>query len=269
MYVNLEEARDMLWSRRRNLMLRREVQKYLGELPDFLKKGPRAVLARQVATPNLDFHVFSRHAVKIGLKAACPDYAGDKFCSKNPDKLALAKMTFFHGKGRNRGDKTSHQRIVDFSRWDGRPLKDVQTLWGEGLIDFHHRLLQSRFPEVEISDNTAWLKRMGGKPALFWPRLLALFLCDGILFENFHTAGQETAFTRNIILPALESIRARFGLSPLIVPLVPLEKEQDSRWSWYPSDFRALAEQALETAGRSYETGHQPATKPIRGGAYA
>ena len=155
-------------------------------------------------------------------------------------------MTFFQGKGRNNGDKISIQRIIDFSKWDGKPLQQVKTLWGEPLINFHHRLLTSRFPKTEISDNTGWLQHMGGKPALFWPKLMALFICDGVLFENFHSEGQEFRFTKNIIQPALAEIKDRFGLQPLIVSLVPLKEERKSRWAWYPGELLGTVQHALK-----------------------
>lgn len=268
MYQSAEEAKAILWRRRRNLTLRRQIRDYLGELPDFLQHGPRAVLARQLATPNLEFDHFIAGAKAVGLPPACPDYAGDKFCSRNPDKLALGKLTFYHGQGRQHGEKLSPRRIIDFCRWDGQPLRQVRTLWGEGLIDFHHRLLAAHLPGVEWCDNTAWLQRMGGKPALFWPRLMALFVRDGILFENFHSGGQEEDFTRDIIRPALAEAEERFGLAPLIVPLVPREREREVRWSWYPGELEGVVCQALQVPLR---TGTRVPVPPIpaRGGVHA
>lgn len=234
MYYDTQHAREELRKRRADLMLRRQVEVWLGAVPECLQGEPRAVLARQVATPNFEFHQFAEAARRSGLKAVCPEYRADKFSSRNPDKLALAKMTFHLGKGRKNGDRNTTHRVIDFHSWDGKPLNRIETLWGEPLLAFHHRLLASRCPGVEITDNTEWLRRMGGKPDLFWPRLFALFLCHGLLFENFHPEGHETTFTRDIIRPALAEVASRFGHAPLIVPLVPLERERDLYWSWYP-----------------------------------
>lgn len=260
MYVSMEHAREELRARRTDLKLRRQVETWIGAVPEFLRGAPRAVLARQVATPNFEFHRFVEVARRSGLKAVCPEYRADKFSSRNPDKLALAKMTFHHGKGRQNGDRNSTHRIINFYAWDGKPLNRVETLWGESLLAFHHRLLTSRFPGVEIADNSDWLQRMGGKPSLFWPRLFALFLCHGLLFDNFHPEGHETAFTRDIIRPALAEVADRFGYTPLIVPLVPLETERDLYWSWYPD--------TLEQEVRCL-TGEPTAIGARLGGAYA
>jgi hypothetical protein len=210
-----------------------------------------------VATPNFEFRRFAEKARHCGLRPVCPEYTGDKFCSRNPDKLSLARMTFHHGKGRNNGDRTTTHRIINFYVWDGKPLNRVETLWGEPFIGFHHRMLASQFPDVEIADNTDWLRRMGGKPSLFWPRLFALFVCHGLLFDNFHPDGHETEFTRDIIRPALAEVTARFGLAPLIVSLVPVETEREPYWSWYPDSLEQstrclVEEQSGAVVGGSY-----------------
>lgn len=245
MYVTAKTARTTLWQRREDHRLRNLLQEDLGELPNFLARGPRAVLARQLASPNFEFHIFSARARQTGLKVACPVYLDDKFCSSNPDKLALAKPTFYLGQGRNAGIKIRPHRIIDLAHWDGQPLKNIRTLWGEGLADFHHRLLDRLFPGAETFDTSAWLRQMGGKPAQFWPRLLSLFVCDGILFENFHNEGHESDFTRRIIRPAIAEVEARYGVRPLIVPLVPIDQERDPYWSWYPSLLESEVSEAL------------------------
>ena len=235
MYMTIEKARGELEKRWNDLGLRRKVRDYIGEIPDFLRHGPRAVLARHLATPNNELHHFSQAAAKAGLKPLCSEYTDDRFCTRNPDKLLLGKMTFFHGKGRNNGDKTTAYKIIDFNVNNQKPLSAIKTHWDEGFVGFHHRLTANKLPGVEMADSSGWLRSMGGKPAQFWHRHLALFMCHGILFENFHTEGHEADFTREIIQPAMKRVNDHFGLRPLIVPLVPLEREREPYWSWYPS----------------------------------
>ena len=85
----------------------------------------------------------------------------------------------------------------------------------------------------------------GGEPGWFWPRLISLFVCDGILFENFHSDGHESEFTRRIIRPAFAEVEERYGVRPLIVPLLPITWERDPYWSWYPSRWKARSHQAF------------------------
>lgn len=268
MYVTLEQAKTTLWQRRSDFNLRRKVRDYLGELPDFLQQGPRAVLARQLASPTLEFQQFAVGAQQVGLPLTSIEFTGDKFCTCNPDKLALAKMTFYLGRGRNGGEKTKSYRTIDLDRWDGKPLNKIQTLWGENFVALHHRLLTSSYPTAEISDTTAWLRRMGGKPALFWPRLLSLFICDGILFENFHTEGHEQGFTRKIIQPALAQVKELFGQQPLIVPLVEVEHERNRSWSWYPGALEMMLQYSFDGLDETAHSSAQISQAHVSGGTY-
>jgi hypothetical protein len=254
MYVTPEQAKSILRQRRSDLVLRRKVQNYLGELPAFLQQGPKAVIARQLASPTLEFQNFAALADQVGLPPVALDFSGDKFYSGNPDKLALGKMMFHHGKGRNGGDKITPRRVIDFNHWDGKPADQIKTLWGEGFVDFHHRLLTSYYPEVNIFDCTEWLRTLGGKPELFWPRVFGLFVCDCILFDNFHEEGHEKTFTRDIIRPALAQVEEQIGHAPLIVPLVPQAQEQERYWSWYPGEVEDQVWQALKTPSRVANT---------------
>jgi len=235
MYVTLEWAREELKRRANDLDLRRRVREFVGEIPDFLRNGPRAVLARHIATPNIEFFRLASTARRLGLRPACSGYVGDRFSTKNPDKLLLGRMTFLQGvTGKGINLKTS-QNIFRFDQFDGKPFVNIRTLWGEGFVAFHHRLLTEKIPEFEIGDITEWIRNLGGTPRVFYPRLLALFICYGILFENFHLDGREKTFTQEVILPALVRVKEFFGLSPLIVPSVPVENEREAIWSWYPS----------------------------------
>jgi len=234
MYVTLEWAKEELKQRGNDLELRRKVREFVGDIPDFLRNGPRAVLARHIATPNIEFFRLASTAKTLGLRPACSGYVGDRFTTKNPDKLLLGRMTFFHGADTQGKDGNTNQTIFRFNQYDGKPFVKIKTLWGEGFVTYHHRLLSEKIPEFEIGDITEWIRRLGGDPRVFYPRLLALFICYGILFENFHLEGREKTFTHEVILPALARVREFFGISPLIVPSVPVERERESFWAWYP-----------------------------------
>jgi hypothetical protein len=236
MYVTLEEARDEVWKRWNNKELRQKVLEYVGELPEGFGHEPKAALVRHIATMNFEFLRFSNLAKETGLRPYCSEFIGDKFCSKNQEKLLLAKVTFYHGKGKQNGNKTVRHNLIDFYTEDGKNFQEVSTVWGESLVSFHHRLVSSKLKDVELNDITAWFQAMGSKPEYFYNRLLAIFVCHGIMFENFVADGEEGAFTQNIVWPAIERVKEHFGLKPLIVPLVPIESELDPYWCWYPGN---------------------------------
>jgi hypothetical protein len=249
MYVTLEEAKRTVWERWHDPAIRQKVKDYVGEIPEFLLHEPRAALIRHLPTPNFEQPYFVEGAKKLGLKPYCSAFTGDKICTMNPDKVALGKMSFFYGKGRKGGDRVISHRVIDFNKYDGKSFAEAKTLWKTDFVDFHRQLLAETMPDVELTDITEWLIKMGGKPKLFWHRLLSLFICHGILFENFHSQGPEENFTNEIILPALEKVKTYFGLKPLIVPIVPIEKEREPYWSWYPGHLEQRVKHCLARTG--------------------
>jgi hypothetical protein len=239
MYISLEEAKEEVWKRWNDTELRRFVQEYVKEIPEGFGQEPRAVYSSQLATLNFGYFRFAEKAKKVGLKPLCFEYTMDKFCSKNPDKRFLGKVTFFHHKGRNNGNRTTSRTIIDFCTEDGKPLREVKTKWGDNFVAFHHNLLASNLPTLELSDATEWYGNKGGSPVSFYDHLIALFICHGIHFVNYLDEGNEGKFTRDIVRPAIQRVTKHFGLKPLIVRLLTNESETDPYWSWYPGHLDA------------------------------
>jgi hypothetical protein len=57
-YTPLEQAKEEIWKRWRNENLRRKVQDFIDNIPQPFQDAPKAVLFRQVATPNFEFFHF-------------------------------------------------------------------------------------------------------------------------------------------------------------------------------------------------------------------
>ena len=60
------------------------------------------------------------------------------------------------------------------------------------------------------------------------------------MFDVFQTEeddAEEDVFTKNVVLPALEKIKQKFGIKPLIIRLYPKDQteEEDFYWWCYPS----------------------------------
>src|SRR6185369_1258456 len=140
MYTTLEEAKEEVWKRWNNAELRRRVLEYVGEIPEFFRYEPRAVLWRWLATPNYESLSFYQLAEKATLKPIFFEFIGDKFCSKNSDKFYLGKLSFFKGKGRNNGDKVTCCHVINFCTEDGKAFREIQTHGGESFVAFHHRI---------------------------------------------------------------------------------------------------------------------------------
>lgn len=181
------------------------------------------------------------------------EYLHDKFCTINHDKLYLGKMIFLTDEKLPGTTIECCHRIIDFGETENAPIEAIKTKWGESLVDFHHRLLNIAGLSIELSDASSWYKSNGKKAAGFYDKFLSLFLCHGILFENFIT-NEEERFARSVVFPAFKKVVDRFGMKPLIVPLVPHETASDIYWRCYPAE---LEEEILRCLSKAKDSsGH-------------
>lgn len=66
----------------------------------------------------------------------------------------------------------------------------------------------------------------------YYEKYLAIFVCFGILFENFFLSGEEAQLTNNLVINNIEKIKKMFGCGPIIVK-VEDTKEGDLYWYSY------------------------------------
>jgi hypothetical protein len=237
-YTPLSEALKLLEERRNNPELMRRVEDLLnGEIPDVLVGNKCGVMARQVATPNFDTQFFLKLTRENGLKSVLFEYPEDKFTSKNIFKHSLGKIIINLGINKIGNDIVEKINIIVHVKCDGKKIREIKTLWGESLVDFHRKL----FSAYEISgdymfyDISDWYKIKGGNASNYYMNFLLLFVCHGILFENFLTIkSSEGDFTKNILLPSIEKIIDKIGVKPLIVPMDPIDIENEDYWISHP-----------------------------------
>ncbi|MFZ3138658.1 MAG: hypothetical protein WA126_14845 [Thermodesulfovibrionales bacterium] len=245
-YTPLGEAKEEIWRRWNDTVLQKKVSEYLGEMPAVFQNEPRAVLDRTVISPNYEFSHFLDFVRHSNLKPLGWEYQEDKFCSKNPDKLGLAKMPFFHKRNKKGEAIYSYGTIIDCTFADGKQFSRIKTLWGERLIDCHHRLLTLHSPEIEIADGSRWYSSNGRCASKYYLYFLALFVCHGVLFENFITnEKEEGGFSRAVVMPAFEQVTNHFAVKPLIVQLLPSDKASDQYWRSYPEWVEKEVERCL------------------------
>jgi hypothetical protein len=240
-YTPLGEAIAELFARRDEKELEKKITDSLpAPLPDAIKNKPHAVLLVHLVTPSHEILRFTSIIDAIDeLEPLFCEYLEDKFTDNNERKYSLGKMNFFLGTGKKGGEKSESMKVIDFDRFRGKKISDVEVLNGQKLIDFHHDLFQNvynnKFSGEFFFDISEWYAKCGGKANLYYEHLLKIFLKDAILFENFLIDDQERYFTQNIFLPAFMKIKKEFGLKPLIVALEPTEIESDRFWTHYPS----------------------------------
>ncbi|MEK7530672.1 MAG: hypothetical protein AAB573_02295 [Patescibacteria group bacterium] len=241
LYTPLDEALKELERRQKDPDLRRRVEDYFELLPTFepLHSSPRIVLARPLFSPCFEILNYLKLEKKIGMKTLFCGFNDDIFTVLNPSKLSLGQMMFFMEEQDGQKRIVSSRTIFPLEKYDGLRISSIITDSGESLVDLHHRLLKPYVSDtnVEINDYSDWAKKsFGFDPRFPYLRYLGLFIYNGILFENFLTSKNEKNFTERLVVPAFERIVDEFGLKPLVVPLEPVEVEDESYWNFYPAE---------------------------------
>ncbi len=247
MYSSFDEILSELKARRGDKILRKKVSDFLGAhgFP-YHKDHHRAFFSRSIMTPNFELAYFMDLARDLGLDPMLLEYP-DKLVGKNPAKYRLCKLQFHDDDNRRKlGDGI---KVADMASQEGMRVTDVRTVTGEPLVDLHHRLLYKHFPELngKLVDFFDWFNASRGKEEEYYLCYLALFVCDGVLFENFlHEDKEETAFVLDRILPSFNKACEIFGVKPLIFPLLPIEHERSNDWLAYPLSMKTEIELYLK-----------------------
>lgn len=237
-YTPLDKAVEILNSRIGDKDLEKKVGGIINnDVPAPLSIHPRAVLFRQLATPNYELRRFVSLVEPIHIKPLFWEYYEDKFTSNNEFKHSLGKLVFYQGKGKKGGVKTEKINIVDFNNLDGEKITESKTISGSSLIDFHHDLFKETyrtFNKDVFFDASQWFAKHGGNAKLYYPSFISLFVRHAILFEDFFLNDKEISFTRDIFLPAFIDVYKITGEKPLIVALEPTQTEGGGFWTYHP-----------------------------------
>jgi len=234
-YTPLSEALRLLEERRKDPELNKKIKKLLNnKIPKILKEKKCGIMARQLATPNHDSRMFISLAKENDLHPVFVEYVSDKFTSNNEYKHSLGQISIQNKIDKNGNGCVEKVTIVDFNKSNGKKLKDVKTLWGESLVDFHKKLFHLyELKNVSfIEEEKDWYKKKKNETAIdFYTNFFLLVTCHGILFENFLvTQDSEGDFTKNVVLPAFEKVVNLTGVKPLIIPVGALDLETEDFW---------------------------------------
>jgi hypothetical protein len=214
--------------------------------PEFLNGKKFAFLSRDLATPNYETLRFLSAVDVLGdLTPLFWEYYMDKFTPNvNIYKYSLGKLTFYKGLSNNGNENLSRISVVDFNIYNGKRISEINTLWGQSLIDFHHELIEHTqlkifTKEVKFFDASSWYLKSGNADvSVYYKHIMILFLTHGILFDDFllHDPG-ELPFIKEVFLPAFIAIYKETGRKPLIVKLDPTDMEGKNFWFYYHYDY--------------------------------
>lgn len=232
-YTPLSVAKEEIWRRWNDPVLRKKVEDFLGgDIPEVFKDGPKTALFRYIATPNLEFKIFFDLAKLIDIEPIFVEFSNDKFCTVNHDKLYMGKMVFSKRNG-NGNYITGKKIVIDLNKYDGKNIREIKTKWGEDFIDFHHRIFNKAYNGVKTFDAYEF-KSNGESSYEVYLKFFSLFVCNGIFFEIYYNNNKkEKEFDRNVIIPAFNKIKEIFGVKPLIVPLID-HTDEDVFLQYYP-----------------------------------
>jgi hypothetical protein len=233
LYISLTDAVGQLRDRRANARLCAAVNEFHRPLPPtFLPSRPFGALGRYILTPSLEFDLFLQRSRSAELIPLYFEFKKDIFLARNPDKYRLLRPSFFIRLNCSRVVK-----LVDFNRGvEMQALASIKTKAGTPLPEFHHSLFKEAYPDLDFPavDFSDWRKHTPPDEPNYL-RFLAIFVCHGILFENYlATDDSELRFVRERVAPAFDEIERRFGVKPLIVRLLPLETEASEYWRQLP-----------------------------------
>ncbi len=243
-YTPLSEALILLEQRQKDPILIKKIEKLLKEdIPKPLKDINRyGVQFRQIVTPNNEAKNFIKTSESFDIIPVIMEYNQDKFSSNNFFKRSLGQLNI-QGNVNNKDTYIIEKiSIMDFNKHNGKKLTEVVTHWNEPLIDFHKKLFNKcNFDNGKclFFESSEWVKAHGAKPEEYYKDFLLLFICHGILFENFLIEGDDANFSKNIILPAIENAINLTGMKPLIVPIGPLDMDNDDYWFYYNKDVKS------------------------------
>jgi len=229
--------------RRLDPTLKKKVEEYLkGDIPEYFKDGPILYLARHIASPNFETLRFKYLMRSLDMRTVVGQDTRDLFVSQNQLKKALCKLSICSGitqKGGKLNEQFQNISIVNLTEADGKRFDTITTLWGEKLIDFHARLFSKFMKEdIENPDDAAWIDRHHRGDLLeHYKDFLALFITHGIFFEDYVMEDEhEVRFVKHVLRPACDFLEERFGIRPIIVPLVPKTFESNRFWISYPKE---------------------------------
>lgn len=244
-YTPLSEALKILDERQKDPVLIAKIEKLLnGDIPEPLKNKDRyGIFGKQVATPNYDARWFIDLTRNNNLKTFFYEYHHDKFTSKNYFKYSLGQI-HIHNKCNKKGENIEEKiTIIDFNKSEGEKIKNIKTLWGESLVNFHKKIFEIynyNINDFIFYDGSEWLERNGGSAINYYKKDLLLYVCHGILFENFLIEGEDGKFTREILLPSFDWAYQKTGYKPLIVPIPPMEDQTNNHWVSYGNEVKKL-----------------------------
>ena len=186
-YTPLKQALVELKRRREDPELQKKVAEFFGpHMFEPMMGEPKLVYARHIVSPNYEFEKLWGQIKDIPMKILFFE-SSTEFVPKNKEKYFLGKLYFFKKKLNKTPINT--KCIIDFTPNYGKLMHTINCYNGERFIEIHHKALENKYKEInnkcDYVDYMSWLLKVRDLKKYHYIYTFALFICNGIFFENY------------------------------------------------------------------------------------
>lgn len=212
--------------------LRRAIEEELiSNFIQFFRQGPRGCYYPPLASPTMSFEWFVHLARYVGSEPTALECSSDYFSRGNDEKVGLSRLRVT-----NSEKQPCQVDCLSLDAANGKEIRSLTTRMGISLVELHRNLIRESELDIECQDLSEWTGNLG-KATAFYEPFFSHFLAHGVLFETYDfDTDYESKFTKEVVLPAFENVKSRWGLAPMIVNLYPKNQtlEEDFYWWSYP-----------------------------------
>ncbi len=242
-YSSYAEISRELDERKNDEELKFKILDYLGDdFPIFLNNNlQHGLFVRCIQTPNYEHWHVKDMMEDFNLHTMFCNYTAGKLVMKNSENYHLVKMCFIEGVNSKKELIFSKKNIVNINENEGKRLKDIFVKPNLNLIEFHQSLFEELGHEANFFDIAQWFDNARLSEDGYYAKFLALFIYHGVLFDNFLLADtEEQKFFMEKVWPSFEFIKNKFGVKPLILPILPIKDENNKLSLFYNSEIKNI-----------------------------
>lgn len=242
-YSTYSEIMKAISERRKDTELQKKVAEYLADdFPSFIKKDDvKAFFIRAIHTPNQEHFFFRDLAHEFNLEPIFCNYMSGKLVMRNSEKYHLAKVGLVEGFNKKGAMLYSYKNLLNINENEGKVIRDISLTNGSKLSDFHLDLFKDLGYTDTFFDMSEWFDRVRNDEDGYYAKFLALFLVNGVLFDNYLISDDsEKKFFQDKVWPAFNFIKEKFGVKPLIFPVLPVREENNSLFFFYNTKVQEL-----------------------------
>lgn len=251
-----DEAVQIIKDRRCDLSLINRVSEFLNHdvLDELSGDSPVFYLPRHLATPSFETLYAIEFAKSFGFELVLGEDTRGTYATNNELKLPLGKLAIEQGKDKNNNSIIENLTVIDISASQGKPMSEIMTHYGMSFPEFHSYLMRPWLGEgVTTVDEANWIDRNHRNNILEqYKKTLALTCANAIMLEWY--TPSELQFGREIFEPAFNFVCQEIGVRPLIVELVPAERDVERNWNSYPFEVH----EAISHLVTASKPTHQP-----------